>query len=45
MKEMLIGETTPTQEQEGRTTRKAKAKVNDKGEGNSDLPPPKMKPF
>jgi hypothetical protein len=41
MKEMLIGNTKPVQEQEGRTKRKGKVKVNDKGEGSNDPPPPK----
>jgi hypothetical protein len=29
---MLIGKTTPTQEQEGTTRRKGKAKANDEGD-------------
>jgi hypothetical protein len=41
----LIGELAPTRKLEGKTRRKGKAKINDKGEGSSDLPPPKMKPF
>ncbi len=41
MKEMLIGNTTPTQEQEGRAKRKGKAKVNDEGKASNDPPAPK----
>jgi len=37
MKEMLIGDTTPTQEQEGRARRKGKA--NDEGKISNDPPP------
>jgi len=41
MKEMLIGDTTPMQEQKGRSKRKGKGKVNDKGGASNDPPPPK----
>jgi len=41
VKEMLIGEPTFVQEQEGKTRRKGKAKANDEGEGSNDLPPQK----
>jgi len=41
MREMLIGDTIPTQEQEGGAIRKGKAKANDEGEGSNDPPPPK----
>jgi hypothetical protein len=37
MKELLIGELTPTHEQDGKAKRKGKVNIN--------LPPPKMKPF
>jgi hypothetical protein len=41
MKEMLIGDTTPTQEQKGRAKRKGKVKANDEGGASNDPPPPK----
>ncbi len=41
MREMLISNTTPMQEQEGGARMKGKAKVNDEGEGSHDPPPPK----
>jgi hypothetical protein len=41
----LTNEPAPVRKLEGKTRRKIKAKVNDKGEGNNDLPSPKMKPF
>jgi len=45
MREMLIGDTTPMQEQEGRAKRNGKAKVNDEGESSNDPPPPKNETF
>jgi hypothetical protein len=42
---MLTSETAFGQDQEGRAKRKGKVKTNDKGEGSSNLPLPKMKPL
>ncbi len=45
MRELLIGELTPTHEQDGKARKVGKAKTDDEREGNTNPPPPKMKPF